>query len=361
MLVSEGVQTSRALEKKYLDERVAREGMELLKRQKEEARRRKLQEQQEMKEMLERYWPWGKANDIKPRGLRNLRLEELYPNKDYQNAKRFTGTLDLGRPGCGAPIVRDGQKVTRTKEDPALRFQLGSKDLRRAVDNGFRYKTNKQEQMEYKKELDKMVEEKKQKQLKEKQEEQEFEKKQGWSNEYTLRKMEEEARIQRYLDKRTYDNFKKCKVIPPNRMVKLEPIVNPSNTKRIPGKNQKLAPLSDNKENGLELVDLLAKDRRTPTRAPLCSTDVTKEKEAGKTCIWNRKGSSYLKELTQQMMSKQQQIQEQRVQEEENSRRHYSTWTSFWGKPGNGAPRSAIKKAAIDRLLYPQMVPIGVA
>lgn len=38
-----------------------------------------------MKDMLERYWPFGKATDAKPRGLRNLRLEELFPNKDYQN------------------------------------------------------------------------------------------------------------------------------------------------------------------------------------------------------------------------------------------------------------------------------------
>lgn len=72
-------------------------------------------------------------------------------------AKRFVGTLDLGRPGCGAPNIRDGQKLIKTKEDPQLRFQLGSKDLRRAVDNSLRYKTNRQEQMEYKNALGEQI------------------------------------------------------------------------------------------------------------------------------------------------------------------------------------------------------------
>lgn len=41
-----------------------------------------------MRDMLERYWPWNKAEDAKPRGLRNLRLEELFPNNDYKNVSR---------------------------------------------------------------------------------------------------------------------------------------------------------------------------------------------------------------------------------------------------------------------------------
>ncbi|XP_066149917.1 uncharacterized protein [Euwallacea fornicatus] len=168
MLISEEVQTGIELRKKELEERIMRDGLELLRKQKEEARRRKIKEQQEMKEMLERYWPWSKPSDAIPRGLRNLRLEEIFPDKDYQDAKRFVGSLDLGRPGCGAPNIKDGQRMTKTKEDPLLRFQLGSKDLKKAVENSFRYKTNKEEQMQYKRELDKLVEEKKQRQLKQK-------------------------------------------------------------------------------------------------------------------------------------------------------------------------------------------------
>lgn len=48
MLISEGVQSSKDMEKKYLEEKIVKEGMELLKKQKEEARRRKIKEQQEV-------------------------------------------------------------------------------------------------------------------------------------------------------------------------------------------------------------------------------------------------------------------------------------------------------------------------
>lgn len=50
-------------------------------------------------------------------------------------------------------MVTSGRKVTRTREDPILRFQFGSKDLRRCVDNTLRYKTSKENQQEYKKQL----------------------------------------------------------------------------------------------------------------------------------------------------------------------------------------------------------------
>ncbi|CAH1991810.1 unnamed protein product [Acanthoscelides obtectus] len=157
-----------AKERKTLEERVTREGMELYKKQKEYERSRKIQEQKEMKEMLEKYWPWGKCGESKPRGLRNLRMEELFPNQDYINAQRFVGTVDLGRGGGGAPVIAGGTRVTKTKVDPLLRFQFGSKDLRRCVDNTLRYRTNREQQMQYKKELDLLVEEKKRKESKEK-------------------------------------------------------------------------------------------------------------------------------------------------------------------------------------------------
>lgn len=35
-----------------------------------------------MRDMLDKYWPWG-TGGAKPRGLRNLRLEGIYPNNDF--------------------------------------------------------------------------------------------------------------------------------------------------------------------------------------------------------------------------------------------------------------------------------------
>ncbi|KAJ8931369.1 hypothetical protein NQ314_015727 [Rhamnusium bicolor] len=160
----ESTQTDVKLKRNIYQDKAENDGMELWKKQKEFARLKKLKEQEEIRDMLEKYWPWGRAGDAKPRGLRNLRLEELFPNGDYEKAKRCVGTLDLeqgggegggrrGGGGGGAPIINRGKKITRTHEDPFLRFQFGSKDLRRYVDNTLRYKTDKDTQHEYKKQL----------------------------------------------------------------------------------------------------------------------------------------------------------------------------------------------------------------
>ncbi|XP_017772313.1 PREDICTED: uncharacterized protein LOC108559521 [Nicrophorus vespilloides] len=126
----------------------------LWKKQKEYARYKKCQEQKQVRDMMENYWPWEDNAQVKPRGLKNLRLDGLFPQRDFENAKRFSGILDLGRPGGGAPNVnRDtGRKLLKTREDPLLRFQWG-KDLRNTVDNKLRYHTDKNQQEKYRKEL----------------------------------------------------------------------------------------------------------------------------------------------------------------------------------------------------------------
>jgi hypothetical protein len=53
-------------------------------------------------------------------------------------------------------------------------------------------------------------------------------------------------------------------------------------------------------------------------------------------------------------------FQEMKVEDDETGRHHFDTCNGFWGRPGHGAPKSAVKKQKLDRLLYPQMVPISV-
>ncbi|CAH1101763.1 unnamed protein product [Psylliodes chrysocephalus] len=315
MLVNESVQTSRKMERKAFEERVIREGMELWKKQKDFELRKKVQEQREMREMLDSYWPWGRGTDARPRGLRNLRLDELFPNKDYINAKRHVGALDLGRSGGGAPMFSNGKKVTRTCEDPVLRFQFGSKDLRKCVDNNLRYKTNRQQQQEYKKELDQLVEEKKRKKKKEKNEDKKFHQDQGWSDEKTLKHLENEEIKNKPQELKKYNgkisNQSSTLNSPSKPSSRLDPLAYPRRTFIPVGKNRKLSPLSDNKDCGVELVTLLAKDRKYPPRIPLCSSDITSEKKMGNNLhpgIWSRQGSAYLKALAEQMMNKQQKM-----------------------------------------------------
>ncbi|KYB29310.1 uncharacterized protein LOC103315243 isoform X3 [Tribolium castaneum] len=339
---------------KALGERIYKEGIELWKRQKEFARLKKLKEQQEIREMLEKYYPFGQGTDMKPRGLRNLRLEGLFPNKDYLNAKRFVGTLDLGRPGGGAPMVSEGKKITRTREDPLLRFQFGSHDLRRCVDNTLRYKTNKTAQEEYRKELDKLVEEKRKIEEQRRMEEQESIRKQGWSTENTLKQLDGEK------NNKTTDKNNNCKKTNCNKTRKYDPVFYPCKNVYTGSKNRKLSPLPDGKENGIELVPILAKQRRFPLKVPLDSTDVTNQKKIYLSSLWHRQGSAYLRDLTQQMTYKQQKQKEMKAEDDETIRHHFDTWNGFWGRPGHGAPKSTVKKQRLDRLLYPQMVPISV-
>ncbi|XP_063909840.1 uncharacterized protein LOC135127327 [Zophobas morio] len=357
---------SATLNRKALGERIYREGVEIWKRKQELARLKKLKEQQEIRDMLEKYYPFGHARDVKPRGLRNLRLEGLFPNKDYMNAKRFVGTLDLGRPGGGAPMVSEtGKKVTRTREDPLLRFQFGSHDLRRCVDNTLRYKTNKKAQEEYKKELDQLVEEKRRNDERQRLEDHDAIQKQGWSTENTLKqldtvrpevtnKMHKDVPLEK--PKNNYDPKKQH----PDKVKKYDPVFYPSKNIYVGSKNRKLSPLPHGKENGIELVPLLAKQRRFPMKIHLDTTDVTNQKKIHLSSLWNRQGSSYLRDLSQQMAYKQQKQKEMKAADEETVRHHFNTWDGFWGRPGHGAPKSAVKKQRLDRLLYPQMVPISV-
>ncbi|RZC31859.1 uncharacterized protein BDFB_002220, partial [Asbolus verrucosus] len=365
MLVDGTTQTKLGLSKRALGERIFREGIEIWKRQQELAKLKKLREQQEIREMFDSYYPFGHATDMKPRGLRNLRLEGIFPNRDYLNAKRFVGTLELGsRPvggGGGAPLMSDtGKKVTRTHEDPLLRFQFGSHDLRRCVDNTLRYKTNKKAQEDYKKELDKLVEEKRKNEERQRIEDLEFEQKQGWSTENTLKKLDSErtSETNNYIHK-DFEKPKSVKKVLTNKVRKLNPIFYPCKNVYVGSKNRKLSPLPEGKENGIELVPLLAKQRRFPVKIHLDTTDVTNQKKINLSSFWNRQGSSYLRELTQQMVSKQQKLKEMKAEDDEIVQHHFSTLDGFWGRPGHGAPKSAVKKQRLDRLLYPQMVPIS--
>nr|XP_023025921.1 uncharacterized protein LOC111513934 [Leptinotarsa decemlineata] len=153
-----------------------------------------------------------------------------------------------------------------------------------------------------------------------------------------------------------YNNFKNMTIVPPNKVVKVD-----TRKQFLPvGRNRKLSPLFDDKDEGVELVTLLAKDRKYPYRIPLCSSDVTSEKKMGGTCLWNRQGSAYLKDLAAQMIRKRQLMKELQDKEFDSSRRHFSTWDGFWGRPGHGAPLPEIRKRCLDQMLYPKMAPIGV-
>ncbi|KAI4459406.1 centrosome spindle pole associated protein [Holotrichia oblita] len=336
--------------------------------------------------MFQRFWPWGKP--IKPRGIGNLRLEEIFPDDELQKSKRMVGTLKLGKPGGGAPNASPcGKKIIRTREDPILRFQWG-KDLRDTIDNTIRYKKNKLEQLEYKKQLDKLVAEKKQQQECEKKEDLQkdrasfaktppwgkpgpggklwrqpkeigidFLKAMGWSNVKTLDRLDNEHQDYSDMVKNEADNFKKITYkLPQYRRKNKENNKNFVNTKPY-----RLSPLLSCKGNGVDLVSVIAK-KRYPPLVPLSTTDVTKDKrDLDYYTKCQQENRAHLSELTRQMQYNVEHKKHMKEEEFKSSRRHFATWDSFWGRPGHGAPLSDTRKGHIERMLFPQMVPVGVA
>jgi hypothetical protein len=81
----------------------------------------------------------------------------------------------------------------------------------------------------------------------------------------------EANKTQKELDK-TKSNVK-------NKARKFDPIFYPCKNVYVGSKNRKLSPLPNGKENGIELVPILAKQRRYPVKIPLDTTDVTNLKK----------------------------------------------------------------------------------
>ncbi|KAB0800502.1 hypothetical protein PPYR_06242 [Photinus pyralis] len=293
----------------------------------------KLEEQIKMREMLERYWPWGKKPQ--PRGYRNLKLDEIIPSESVR-------PLGLGRSVVGRPQIR-------TKEHPIIRFQW-NEDLRKCVDNTIRYKTSKEQCTQYRKQLDAQVAERKMREKWEKENETEFYRRSGWSTENTLKSLASKPDNHHEGILKEYENFKKAVN---SEGVRLEGDKSRNDrflNERIESalNKRRLSPLKREKVNGEELVSLLAKQRVVPKKMHLGTTDVTRGNNETK----KHTGSDYLQNLTNQMEVKRQYVQELKEIDVGNVRRHFESLDNFWGRPGNGAPRSTLKKGCLDRLLY---------
>uniref|UniRef100_A0A182LVH2 Uncharacterized protein n=1 Tax=Anopheles culicifacies TaxID=139723 RepID=A0A182LVH2_9DIPT len=104
---------------------------------------------------------------------------------------------------------------------------------------------------------------------------------------------------------------------------------------------------------GVELVPLLAKRRSQPRPISLGTTDVTKiDKYTANGSLARRTDDGYLTDLCNQMSQKQRKVETVRAMEFETSRQHFETWSTFWGRPGHGAPLPNKNKLNLDNLLY---------
>ncbi|XP_034248247.1 signal transducer and activator of transcription C-like [Thrips palmi] len=127
-----------------------REGLDVWRCRQQQLLAKKAHEQKQLREMLLTYSPWGRPGGGAPnpdtiRKRKALQLETLY--------------------GTSPPLPSqprhavNGSETRRLRCDPQLLFQFQEAD-RRAVDNLLRYRTDPRQQEQYRRDLDRMVQEK---------------------------------------------------------------------------------------------------------------------------------------------------------------------------------------------------------
>uniref|UniRef100_A0A182SXX1 Uncharacterized protein n=1 Tax=Anopheles maculatus TaxID=74869 RepID=A0A182SXX1_9DIPT len=357
---------------------------------------------------MERYSPWGRKGGGAPNDtvrMRNIQLQGLYPEtknvsifgQDVRNPVSVGRTRGVGAGGGGAPIrSASGQIVTGLTDDPIISFNDAN---RYHVDNELRYKTSPAQKQTYRAELDRIVAEKENRARKTRSSElaecqpqpgggtarpnggpwgkpgpggkpwrppknvgHNFMKSMGWTNKETLQDLDLELvnRMQRQLEEenRFLKRFSNCcsRCVCQCISNSLEQAPAPAlggsaGAGRDAIKYHPSPPATA--PGGVELVPLLAKRRSQPRHISLGTTDVTKIDEyTANGSLARRTDDGYLTDLCNQMNQKQRKVETVRAMEFETSRQHFETWSSFWGRPGHGAPLPNKNKLNLDNLLY---------
>uniref|UniRef100_A0A8W7NYX3 Uncharacterized protein n=1 Tax=Anopheles coluzzii TaxID=1518534 RepID=A0A8W7NYX3_ANOCL len=301
---------------------------------------------------MERYSPWGRKGGGAPNDtirMRNIQLQGLYPEtkNDLRNPVpmgRSRGGVGAG--GGGAPIrSASGQIVTGLTDDPIISFNDAN---RYHVDNELRYKTSPAQKQTYRAELDRIVAEKENRARKAeegpvpaggrpngggpwgkpgpggkpwrppKNVGHNFMKSMGWTNKETLQDLDLElvSRMQRQLEEenRFLKRFSNCC----SRCV--------------------CQCISNTLEQG-------------PPTGGVGGGSAGAARDAINS-LARRTDDGYLTDLCNQMSQKQRKVETVRAMEFETSRQHFETWSSFWGRPGHGAPLPNKNKLNLDNLLY---------
>ncbi|XP_035205929.1 uncharacterized protein LOC118180955 isoform X2 [Stegodyphus dumicola] len=180
-----------------------------------------------------------------------------------------------------------------------------------------------------------------------------FEEKLGWSLTGHPKKRSKEAKME-YKNTLEKEMEEKKKKDEEERQQIHEPIVRI----RPPQRMSKGAP-------GTELASIIRKGvggrpRKDPVTGellpnPRLLSDVTKERLDIRRAK-SQESLVYHNELAQQAAQRQEMRQKQKQLERAQSEKHISTWDSFWGRPGHGAPRKTEnhKKENLENLLTSQ-------
>merc|ERR1711962_1303844 len=122
------------------------------------------------------------------------------------------------------------------------------------------------------------------------------------------------------------------------------------------------ADLTDN--HGLELAPLMknqitGRPRKDPTTGymldhSLNSTDITKHASQKGPQPWHsaENKTQYWEQLTGQVNEKQGNQDMSKNVDREQQSQHFQSWETYWGRPGNGAPRDSVQKENLMKMLH---------
>ncbi|XP_055617039.1 uncharacterized protein LOC129762616 isoform X9 [Toxorhynchites rutilus septentrionalis] len=279
------------------------------------------------REVMERYSPWGRKGGGAPNDtirIRNIQLQGLYPEsknpsstqishaarrQDFRNPVPMNRTKGVSAGGGGAPLRNaSGQIVTGLTDDPIISFNDAN---RYHVDNELRYRTTPAQKQTYKAELDRIVHEK------------------------------ENRRKTRSSDADAKTNG--------GPWGKPGPGGKPWRPPKNVGQNFMKSMGWTTKETLHDLdIDVVTRMQRQ------LEEENKYLKKFSNCCSRNlhRSGDEYLHDLCYQMNQKQRKLETSQRIDYESSKHHFDTWSTFWGRPGHGAPLPHKNKLNLDNLLY---------
>ncbi|XP_031633243.1 uncharacterized protein LOC116347013 [Contarinia nasturtii] len=400
-----------AAKRRAEEKRIANESIQVVQQRKEFKEAQKIRDCNELRELIERNYPWGRPGGGAPNEkIRRNKIQScgLFP-ESIENCRKFVfqAPFRARRGGGGAPLRNsNGQIITKFREDPTIQF---SDSARKHVENHLRYKTSNESKKQYKMDLDRCRAERMRRDAKHsldvwgksgpggapwrnpRQVGHSFMKSMGWTDKTLLQTLDPDKKPNE-CDSKTYINestnvsdvnplklpakccincFCDCKTkyttpqIDSNGKENMEnPMTrkdsNVENTNRLCEHTNRCAkkckyvkPRTCMITGGVELVPLLARRRAMQRPISLSTTDVTKYPTEKKWQDYGE-GIQLLDDLCRQITQKERKKQITKDSELESARRHFATIDTFWGRPGHGAPKygGSKTKLNLNDLLY---------
>jgi len=302
----------------------------------------------------------------------SMSFRPIGPSQHYTSEVELNNgdALSFGRDGSGAPVRTNSGRLRSTlRGNPDIRFQA-NEGVQKSICNQIRYAADPAEKSMYHSELAEQVEQRKQRAEMEKHNDlaiarnledvegsqwgkpgpggaywrdsaltgQGFFEKMGWNGSADPRRRQYEIK------KGENEDMKR-------EMSQIEAMRVQEHRNMTSDVGCELAPLMSNMETG--------KPRKDPSTGymmnhSLSSTDITKHADMKGSQPWHSSANKqqYWETLTGQVQERADVGARNRETHDQQEHNHFQQSETFWGKPGNGAPRDKVQKENLMKMLH---------